>query len=72
MLRMRLSESCAAVEVKPLSRLNWITALLLSCFARKTNVSTDFFFHCGHFNDFCHATMQSEKDVSLAQEKSSS
>ena len=24
--------------------LNWITALLLSCFARKTNVSTDFFF----------------------------
>ena len=23
--------------------LNWITALLLSCFARKTNVSTDFF-----------------------------
>ena len=25
--------------------LNWITALLLSCFARKTNVSTDFFFY---------------------------
>ena len=25
---------------------------------------------CGHFNDFCHATMQSEKDVTR-EEKSS-
>ena len=35
--------------------LNWITALLLSYFARKTNVSTDFFlrlvyvFVCFHY-----------------------
>ena len=27
-------------------------------------------YYCGHFNDFCHATMQSEKDVTR-EEKSS-
>ena len=32
--------------------LNWITALLLSCFARKTNVSTDFFFFTYYMYEF--------------------
>ena len=57
-------KAAVAVEVET----NWITAHLLRCLEKPTRQMFSEIFFRGHFNDFCHATMQSQCIHTLAKE----